>query len=92
MILTFEVVDSSLVVLLWCFSLECVREFVFSVTFFEVACLSSFSEDISSKVKVPHKNDKRGYYGSGESVSVYLGGGIYLDIRGRGRCGNGAEM
>ena len=62
MILTFEVVD----VLLWCFSLECVREFVFSVTFFEVACLSSFSEDISSKVKVPHQNDKRGYYGSGD--------------------------
>ena len=60
MILTFEVVDSSLVVLLWCFSLEYVREFVFSVTFFEVACLSSFSEDISSKVKVPHQNDKRG--------------------------------
>ena len=49
---------------------------MFSVTFFEVACLSSFSEDISSKVKVPHKNDKRGYYGSGDHriciVSVYL--------------------
>ena len=66
---------------------------MFSVTFFEVACLSSFSEDISStKSRFPTKMTRGGYYGSGESVSVYLGGGIYLDIRGRGRCGNGAEM
>ena len=64
MILTFEVVDSSLVVLLWCFSLECVREFVFSVTFFEVACLSSFSEDISStKSRFPTKMTRGGTTG-----------------------------
>ena len=92
MILTFEVVDSSCNYYYGAL-VQSVREFVFSVTFFEVACLSSFSEDISStKSRFPKKMTRGGSTTGRENLYLSTQVAGYIQISGKGRCGNGAEM